>query len=129
MAQPSALNYILQTDEGEGRPFSINGKYEILVMMPEGVDWGNTGTRTVKLQFLSPHEGEKGNSVDEHRKDGFWQDVIDPVTRDIVVYWDHPGFIEYEGSTGTLYRLVTDVTGCHATIHPVKTWMSSRPGR
>ena len=118
MAQPSQLNYVLQTGETEGRTFSINGRLEILVMMPEGEDWGDSGDRTVKLQFLSPHEGEAGPPTDDYRKEGFWQDVLDPVSRELVVYWDHPGFIEYEGSTGVLYRLVVDVAGCHATDSP-----------
>ena len=58
-----------------------------------------------------------------------WFEVEDPVTRATVIYWNGPGFQEVEGSAEMQYRLRTTNMGCRATKHPIRRWVSSRPGR
>ena len=111
-------NVVLFPNQEVGKDFLINGLHQILVKMPDGEEWGDTGDRTVTLEYLSPHSGEKS-----------WRTVKNPKTREIEVCWDDEGFLEFRGSQGILYKLRTTLKGCHATIHPVRTWVSGRPGR
>ena len=58
-----------------------------------------------------------------------WFEVEDPIVRAAVIYWDGPGFQEIEGAAEVQYRLRTTNAGCRATKHPIRRWVSARPGR
>lgn len=106
------------------KPFSLNGKHQLLVSMPQGESWGS---RVVTLQYLSPHDGDQN---DVNLADLDWRNVQDPETGAMLYQWTaNEGFIEVEGPAGILYRLITTLAGCQASKWPVRNWTSSRPGR
>ena len=103
---------ILKTGATVGDPFAIEGIAQIVVQVPDGETWG---TRTVTLQYQSPFEDESG-----------WRDVS---TEGEKTEWTEEGFEEVRGSSGIIYRLSATSDGCQAKLFPVKTYVTSRPGR
>ena len=65
----------------------------------------------------------------EVESDEDWFEVEDPIVRDAVIYWDGPGFQEVEGAEDIRYRLRTTNMGCRASLHAIRKWVSSKPGR
>ena len=112
----SDTDLILRADETVGEPFQIDGKNQILVLMPNGASWGG---RTVELQAMSCHPGDTE----------YWFTLNDPASSDQLIRWDREGFIAVDGVGGFWYRLTTTDAGPEASIHPVKTWTRSGPGR
>lgn len=105
-----------------GEEFNINGKFQIIVTLPGSgpVVVTGAGTFKVELQFRSPN--------------------TTPPAADRWIPWEtieQEGIIEGEGIQGVLYRMVSvevsstvpAKTGVHASVWPIRNWISSRPGR
>ena len=130
---------VMRSGQTVSDPFPIDGKAYILASMPQGETWAND--RTLKLQYKSPHEGDEDdwrdvniietsvNVPNNNRQD------IRVVKHSFNIEWTggdngtKEGFEYVEGVYGILYRLVGSSAGCNASLHYVRNYESSKPGR
>lgn len=119
---------VMTTDETTSERFKISGRHQILVLIPSRTELNLDG-RVVTLWAEDPED--KGHFIQ----------VVDPLTGDETIKWNNvPGFIEVEGVIDVWYqlRITSDSipgvgagvrAGVRATRHPIKNYVSSRPGR